>query len=154
MVEILSPHLTVAEFTGTSYRELLPEQMRIWNDTPALRDSAARFASQVFEPVRLLLGPLHVNSGYRCPDLNTRVGGSPNSRHMLALAADVVPTQVEIGKAMRMLAGAISAGALPDVDQAIIEMNSWLHIQGSPPGKTPRRMALFSPDGKTFQQFA
>lgn len=150
----LSPHLTVAEFLTTAQRDLIPEQRRIWDGTPAMRDAAARFASQVFEPIRRLLGPLHVSSGYRCPALNARVGGHPDSRHMLGIAADVVPMEVEIGKAMKILAGAISAGALPDVDQAIIECGSWIHIQGAPVGKTPRRMALFSPDGKSFARYA
>lgn len=153
MVDALSPHLTVAEFLGTSHRDLLAEQRRIWDGRPALQDAARRFASQVFEPVRRLLGPLHVNSGYRCPPLNSLVGGHPASRHMLGIAADVVPVEVEIGKAMKILAGAISAGALPDIDQAIIECGSWLHVQGAPVGSTPRRMALYSPDGKTFTRY-
>lgn len=152
---LLSPHLSVSEFTGTSHRDLLDAQDKAWAETPGLQASAARFAGQVFEPARRLLGPLHVNSGFRCPALNTAVGGNPNSRHMMGLAVDVVPVEVpDLIRAMDRLAKAIAAGAIPDIDQVIIEMGRWLHIQGSPVGADPRHMALQSADGKTFVPYA
>ena len=33
--------------------------------------------------------PIHVNSGYRCPAWNKRVGGAKNSTHMRGIAADI-----------------------------------------------------------------
>jgi uncharacterized protein YcbK (DUF882 family) len=33
--------------------------------------------------------PLHVNSGYRSPELNKKVGGASKSFHMLGMAADL-----------------------------------------------------------------
>lgn len=44
-------------------------------------------------------GSVHVNSGYRCPDHNKKVGGSATSHHMRGMAADIrvqgaTPTQV------------------------------------------------------------
>lgn len=36
--------------------------------------------------------PIHVNSGYRTPDVNARVGGEPTSLHMRGLAADLRPS--------------------------------------------------------------
>ncbi len=33
--------------------------------------------------------PLHLNSGYRTPSYNKKVGGKPKSQHMLAKAADL-----------------------------------------------------------------
>ena len=36
--------------------------------------------------------PIHVNSGYRCPVLNTAVGGSKTSQHMKGQAADICAT--------------------------------------------------------------
>lgn len=32
--------------------------------------------------------PIHINSGYRCKELNKKVGGAENSYHMKGLAAD------------------------------------------------------------------
>ena len=40
--------------------------------------------------LRNLLGePIHINSGYRSPAYNKKVGGKPNSYHMKAMAADI-----------------------------------------------------------------
>lgn len=34
--------------------------------------------------------PIHITSGYRCPEHNAAVGGKPNSAHVRGLAADVM----------------------------------------------------------------
>lgn len=149
----LSPHLTEAEFLTTQHRELVDAQRQFWSETPAIQDAARRFAASVFEPARQLLGPLHVNSGFRCPALNAAVGGVATSRHMLGLAADVVPVELPIAEAMRRLAEAVTAGALPDVDQAIVECGTWIHLQGAPIGHVPRREVLASAGGKLFTRY-
>lgn len=46
-----------------------------------------------------LNSPLHINSAYRSPEHNKRVGGSPNSQHLLGKASDITsrdytPTQL------------------------------------------------------------
>lgn len=42
--------------------------------------------------------PVVINSGYRCPEHNKKIGGAPNSRHTYGDAADItvkgVPTEV------------------------------------------------------------
>ena len=151
----LSPHLSEEEFLTTQHRDLIPEQWRLWNADLVIRDNAATFANDVFEPVRTLLGvPLHVNSGYRCALLNTAVKGAPTSRHMLGLAADVVPIGMDLGKAMEIIFGAVMHGSLPHLDIAIIECNAWLHLQGAEVGHRARGKALASADGKTFTPYA
>ena len=47
---------------------------------------------KLLELLRAELGnvPITVNSGYRSPAYNKKVGGSPNSQHVLAKAADIV----------------------------------------------------------------
>lgn len=57
---------------------------------------------KVLELMREIAGkPIKVNSGYRSPAYNKKVGGSPNSQHVLAKAADIViagMTPVEVAK--------------------------------------------------------
>ena len=39
-------------------------------------------AEEVFEPLRAWVGgPIKINSFYRCPELNTAIGGSATSQH-------------------------------------------------------------------------
>jgi zinc D-Ala-D-Ala carboxypeptidase len=151
--DLLSLHLTVPEFLATSHRAFHDEQLATWNGTSALRQEGARFAAHVFEPVRTLLGvPLHVTSGYRCGGLNNAVGGRPTSRHVLALAADVVPIGLDLEAAMRRIAASMKAGHLPGIDEAIIEMG-WIHLQAAPLESKPRQLALVTTDGRHFEAF-
>lgn len=39
--------------------------------------------------------PIRVNSGYRCEKHNEKVGGVKNSRHLLGLAADIAPVDID-----------------------------------------------------------
>ena len=51
----------------------------------------------LLQPVRNDLGSwMYVNSGYRCKELNTAVGGSENSDHMQGMAADIVSRDAEL----------------------------------------------------------
>ena len=80
-------HFVLGEFL----RSETAERLGI-NNTPLechimrLRNLAVRS----LEPVRQHLGrPIHVNSGYRGPELNVAVKGVKNSQHMLGEAADI-----------------------------------------------------------------
>ena len=45
---------------------------------------------KVLDPLRERWGvPIYVNSGYRCPALNAKVGGSKTSYHLRGMAADI-----------------------------------------------------------------
>jgi zinc D-Ala-D-Ala carboxypeptidase len=78
------------------------------------------------ETIRAILGgrPIHINSGYRCPRLNSAVGGAPGSRHMQGLAADIVCPQ--FGSPLQVCL-AIADSGLP-VDQVIHEFGKWCHV--------------------------
>ena len=39
--------------------------------------------------------PLTINSGYRCPEHNKKIGGAPSSRHTFGDAADIVVKDVK-----------------------------------------------------------
>lgn len=65
---------------------------------------------EVLDPARERLGaPIAVNSGYRCPLHNSRVGGVANSQHMKGEAADIKPvhgsgfTVQDLGKVIEEL---------------------------------------------------
>ena len=51
---------------------------------------------QLLDPIRRRYGaPIIVTSGYRCPALNTAVGGVANSHHIVGCAADIVGTETQ-----------------------------------------------------------
>lgn len=53
-------------------------------------DSLRYLAQKCLQPARDHFGvPLIINSGYRSPELNKAIGGSPTSFHSIACAADV-----------------------------------------------------------------
>ena len=50
-------------------------------------------ADEVFEPLRAWVGgPIKINSFFRCPDLNTAIGGSSRSQHCKGQAIDIDDT--------------------------------------------------------------
>lgn len=55
-----------------------------------LIDNMTKLATKVLQPVRDAFGePILVNSCYRCPKVNSAVGGATNSDHKFAAAADI-----------------------------------------------------------------
>ena len=66
---------------------------KLWNGAPKEAEENLRaLVDEVLDPLREAYGkPIRVNSGYRCPRLNTLVGGSLNSQHMRGEAADIQP---------------------------------------------------------------
>ena len=50
-------------------------------------------ADEVFEPLRTYVGgPIKINSFFRCPELNTAIGGSSKSQHCKGQAIDIDDT--------------------------------------------------------------
>ncbi len=105
------------------------EQHGIDNSPPAEVIGNLAILAAGLEQVQSLLGhPLEISSGYRCPALNERVGGSDTSQHVRGLAADFVcpgfGTPLEVARA-------IGASAIA-YDQCILEFGRWVHISFSP----------------------
>ena len=49
-----------------------------------------KLVENVLDPLRETYGkPIYVNSGFRCPELNKKVGGARNSYHLQGRAADI-----------------------------------------------------------------
>jgi transcriptional regulator with XRE-family HTH domain len=141
--ESLSPGLPVADFVATPDPGTLGLHERHWQDRPDLRENARRFAVDVFEPVRAVLGvPLRVESGYRSPGLDRKVlrGQAPFSAHTHGLAADVVPQGMPLRAALLLIRAAVRRGDLDRLDFAAIESSQWLHIQVAPDLQPARRL--------------
>ena len=68
------------------------ERLAIDNTPPrAARKMLTILVEQLLDPIRRRYGaPIVVTSGYRCPALNTAVGGVANSHHIVGCAADIV----------------------------------------------------------------
>ena len=62
----------------------------------ACKDGAAEYMyapelMRILESIREHFGkPVIINSGYRTPEWNTKIGGAKNSYHMKGMAADIV----------------------------------------------------------------
>jgi zinc D-Ala-D-Ala carboxypeptidase len=85
----LSPHFTFFEMTHTNHRKYLDENRNVINDELKMAKGAA-LCSMILEPIRSHFNtPVLVNSGYRCPRLNTAIGGAKTSQHKDFEAADI-----------------------------------------------------------------
>jgi hypothetical protein len=69
--------------------------------------------------------PIHITSGFRCNDLNTKIGSSMRSQHKKGEAADfIISEALALANIWRWI---IMESAL-DFDQIILEFDSWIHI--------------------------
>lgn len=112
--------------------------------SPAIIENLRGLAAAM-EPVKAAFGnKLSINSGYRCPELNKAIGGSPTSAHCGGYAIDFVIAGLDATAIMEWL---LANYALP-WDQAIDEPG-WFHLgYRSPDGKKQRRQTLVMRGGK------
>lgn len=98
---LITEHLSLEELAcHDRYRTPYPKE---WRDDRMLRLAA------VFETIRMVLGkPIKINSAYRTPRHNARVGGGKNSQHMLGRAIDLARPH---GVDMKSFRGAIDDNA-------------------------------------------
>ncbi|MCQ2231410.1 MAG: D-Ala-D-Ala carboxypeptidase family metallohydrolase [Paludibacteraceae bacterium] len=90
----------------------------------------------VLDPLREAWGkPLHVNSGYRCPDLNRAIGGAKTSDHMYGNAADITTIHSNRSERIRMNRQLFDLCEKMNIPfkQLIDESGyTWVHISFSP----------------------
>ncbi len=81
----LASNFTLSELTRTSHRRYLAENRKPPEEVvEALKDTA-----QMLQTIRdHYKSPVVVHSGYRCPALNSAVGGSTSSQHVAGAACD------------------------------------------------------------------
>lgn len=132
----LSEHFSFEELIASD----IAERHGIDNTPPISLDMNLRHLAEGLEAVRTLLGnhPIHINSGYRCAELNKLVGGQPRSAHLLGLAADFICPGFG---SPRKVCQAIMASHL-GYEQVILEFSAWTHIAFALPGTFAKREAL------------
>ena len=116
-------HFTIKELC----RSATAERLGIDNTPPRSAVTALHeLVDHVLDPLREAWGgPIHVNSGYRCPELNRAVDGTPYSQHQRGEAADIT---VGTPARNRRLLALIKRLNLP-VDQCIDEKGCrWIHV--------------------------
>ena len=120
-MEQITKNFTLEEFT----RSETAEKLGIRNEP----DSRAKLAivnlcAKLLQPLRDIYGkPIHINSGYRCPELNKAVGGVSTSQHQRGEASDL-----SIDGKARELLELIEENHLP-FDQAILyRKQNFLHV--------------------------
>lgn len=114
--------------------------------TPIVVERLRELCKELLEPVRALVGPLRVTSGYRRSKVNTAVGGSDTSAHMSGWAADVMPVRVAPGLIMTLLHDAGQALAW---DQAIL-YNTHVHLGLRRPVTGEQRRQLLRSNGRAW----
>jgi len=116
----LSSHFTYGLMTKTEHREMLEKNR---DQGKRYIDHLSLLCNNVLEPVWTLIGPISINSCFRCPDLNSAIGGAKNSQHLVAEAADTEYAGITLQEAFNKIA---FSNSIP-YSQIIIEWG-WIHI--------------------------
>ena len=135
----LTEHFSFEEFTTTEMRGMVDTNTaQAQNYLPALRVTA-----QLLEQVRAVLGgqPLVVDSGFRCPELNQLVGGSPFSQHVIGEAVDFRAPEWTDEQKMDALVSIQNSGIR--FHQLLIE-NGCLHIAQPHPNDVQGEVAYWN----------
>jgi hypothetical protein len=116
----LSQNFTLEEMTASETAERHGIDNTPNNDVLMTLRRLALF----LEEVRTVVGmPLRINSAYRSPEANQKVGGKSTSQHCRGAAADL---KVK-GMTPDQVVQAIIKAKLP-YDQVIREFDSWTHV--------------------------
>lgn len=84
-----------------------------------------KYTASQLDKVRELLGkPVNVSSGYRCLQVNRRLGSKDTSQHLKGEAVDF---KCELFGNPKKVFEAIKKSNI-QFDQLIVEFNSWVHI--------------------------
>jgi hypothetical protein len=111
------------------------------NTPPDLAKIAMLQVAPKLEKVQAILGfPIHINSWYRCLELNTALGSKPTSDHIKGAAVDFICP--EHGSPLVICETLISSQLLLRYKQLILE-HTWVHISWDlTPGVQPKLEVL------------
>ena len=153
----LSPHFTLGEFTKSGSHpevynipshEAIENLKRVCSWLEVLREryngirNACISSSAITNHAE---HPIVINSGYRSPQLNRKVGGSPTSNHLTGCAVDIRVSGMEQLIQYAAILIQYANETHQDFDELLLEKNShgaiWLHFAVRP--KENRRKILF-----------
>ena len=122
----LSPHFTLGEMTTSNHKEVynipsheaIANLKRLCGWLEVLRKRAAE--------------PIIINSGYRSPQLNRKIGGAANSNHLTGCACDIRVAGMEQAIRYAVILLDYSRESNQDFDELLIEKNRfgaiWVHF--------------------------
>ena len=135
----LSEHFTLGEMTTSNHKEVynIPSHEAIAN--------LKRLCGWL-EVLRERAGtPIRINSGYRSPQLNRKIGGAPTSNHLTGCAADIRVSGMEQLTQYAAILIQYANETHQEFDELLLEKNRygaiWLHFAVRPSGN--RRKVLF-----------
>ena len=118
----LSPHFKLGEFLNLKkYPENMPTMQAVANLTYGCH--------QLLEPARFLVGPIIVSSGFRCEEVNRKVGGVARSQHLTGQAADI--RTMNPGQFQNLVEFLKNW----EYTDQLLTGSSWLHVSWNPFGK-------------------
>ena len=126
----LSQHFTLGEFTRSNHPEVynIPSHEAIAN---------MKRLCVWLEVLRNKVGhPIVINSGYRSPQLNRKVGGAPTSNHLTGCAVDIRTSGFEQAIEYTAILIVYATESDQEFDELLIEKNRygavWLHFAVRP----------------------
>ena len=135
----LSEHFTLGEVTKSRHTEVynIPSHVAIEN--------LKRVCAWLEELRVRAKTPIVINSGYRSPQLNKKVGGSPTSNHLTGCAVNIRVAGIEQAMRYAVILMDYADETKQDYDEIIIEKNCrgaiWLHFAVRP--RDNRRKTMF-----------
>ena len=143
----LSEHFSLAELTKTSVKSAdgnIPSHVAIENLT-----RLCGWLEHLRSMYNILYGdgkvPIIINSGFRSPEVNKKVGGSPTSNHLTGCAADIKVFGIEQAMRYAVILLNYADNTMQEFDELLIERSKkgtyWLHFAVRP--KDNRRKILF-----------
>ena len=125
----LSEHFTLGEFTKSGSH---PEVYNIPSHEAI--ENMKRLCIWLEELRKRYNAPIRINSGYRSPQLNRKIGGVPNSNHLTGCAVDIRVSGMEQLIRYAAILLDISNETHQDFDELLIEKRS-----ASPLGSSKNR---------------
>ena len=138
----LSEHFTLGEVTKSRHTEVynIPSHVAIEN--------LKRVCAWLEELRVRAKTPIVINSGYRSPQLNKKLGGSPTSNHLTGCAVDIRVAGIEQAMRYAVILMDYADETKQDYDEIFIEKNRygaiWLHFAVRPKDNR-RKMTFMNP---------